>query len=51
MPGAIFFDPRGVAVSAYSRTGKEWKNINHILKLDLQEFFRLKNTLEVILRW
>jgi DNA ligase 1 len=39
MPGAIFFDPRGVAVSAYSRTGKEWKNIDHIL-LDLQEFFR-----------
>ena len=32
------FDPRGVAVSAYSRTGKEWKNIDHIL-LDLQEFF------------
>ena len=28
------FDPRGVAVSAYSRTGKEWKNIDHIL-LDL----------------
>jgi DNA ligase 1 len=38
MPGAIFFDPRGIAVSAYSRTGKEWKNIDHIL-LDLQEFF------------
>jgi hypothetical protein len=48
MPGAIFFDPRGVAVSAYSRTGKEWKNIDHIL-LDLQEFFRFNP--DVILRW
>jgi len=26
-------------IRAYSRTGKEWKNINHVL-LDLQEFFR-----------
>ena len=29
----------GMAVKAYSRTGKEWKNINHILK-QLKPFFK-----------
>jgi DNA ligase-1 len=29
----------GMAVKAYSRTGKEWKNINHILK-ELKPFFK-----------
>ena len=33
--------PREDVVVAYSRTGKEWKNIDHILK-ELKPFFQKK---------
>ena len=34
----IQYEPLGNRITAYSRTGKEWKNINHILE-ELKPFF------------